>query len=146
MLRIDFGFFSVMVVWRAVLGVFAVCVLVVSGLFWGGPDAAGKIKVDPRSPINTESLEGLEMRNAHGYDAEDGFLGSSAFSWHSSLDGSLGAGGLLIIAVSDLSIGDHVITVTATDSDIRGNAGKDTITPGAGEDTILGITLDDTIY
>ena len=61
MLRTDFGFFSVRGVWRAVLGVFVVCVLVVSGLFWGGSDAAGKVKVDPRSPINPESLEGLEM-------------------------------------------------------------------------------------
>ena len=61
MLRIDFGFFSVRGVWRAVLGVFVVCVLVVSGLVWGGSDAAGKIKVDPRSPISTESLEGLRM-------------------------------------------------------------------------------------
>ena len=68
MLRIDFGFFSVRGVWRAVLGVFVVCVLVVSGLVWGGPDAAGKIKVDPRSPISTESLEGLEMwRLSHFY-------------------------------------------------------------------------------
>ena len=40
---------------------FAVCVLAVSGLFWGGSDADGKIKVDPRSPINSESLEGLRM-------------------------------------------------------------------------------------
>lgn len=68
MLRIDFGFFSLRGVWRAALGVFVVCVLVVSGLVWGGSDAAGKIKVDPLSPINTESLVGLEMwRLGHFY-------------------------------------------------------------------------------
>ncbi len=81
---------------------------------------AGNVpEVSIESPVSGLVLDSEQVvaLDAHGYDAEDGFLGSSAFNWHSSLDGSLGAGGLLIIAVSDLSIGDHVITVTATDSD-----------------------------
>lgn len=56
------GFCAARGAWRVVVGVFVVCVLVVSGLFWGGSGIGGKIKVDPRSPIDTGSLVGLEMR------------------------------------------------------------------------------------
>lgn len=49
----NFGFFSARGVGRVVVGVFVVCALAVSGLIWGGSNAGGKIKVDPRSPINT---------------------------------------------------------------------------------------------
>ena len=50
----NFGFFSARGVGRVVVGVFVICVLAVSGLTWGGSDAGGKIKVDPRSPINAD--------------------------------------------------------------------------------------------
>lgn len=49
----NFAFFSARGVGRVVVGVFVVCALAVSGLIWGGSNAGGKIKVDPRSPINT---------------------------------------------------------------------------------------------
>lgn len=81
-----------------------------------GSKVADSVKTEfddsPRPPTNYERK--VEVRS--NVTERRGYMGSS-FSWHSSLDGSLGAGGLLIIAVSDLSIGDHVITVTATDSD-----------------------------
>ena len=57
----NFGFFSARGAGRVAVGVFVVCALAVSGLIWGGSDVGGKIKVDPRSPINPENLEGLEM-------------------------------------------------------------------------------------
>ena len=63
------------------------------------------------------SSEQVIVLDAFGYDREDGYLGSSAFSWHSNIDGNLGAGNLLVVPASDLSIGEHVITATATDSD-----------------------------
>lgn len=40
---------------------------------------------------------------------------SSAFSWHSSIDGDLGTGRYIVISGADLSPGEHEITMTATD-------------------------------
>lgn len=50
----NFGFFFARGAGRVAVGVFVVCVLAVSGLIWGGSDAGGKIKVDPRSPIDAD--------------------------------------------------------------------------------------------
>jgi len=52
---------------------------------------------------------------ATGYDLEDGTLGDEAFTWSSSIDGVLGTGATL--STSELTTGDHVITLTVTDSD-----------------------------
>lgn len=52
---------------------------------------------------------------ASGYDGGGGNLPSSAFSWHSSIDGDLGTGRYIVISGADLSPGEHEITMTATD-------------------------------
>jgi hypothetical protein len=50
------------------------------------------------------------------YDLEDGWLNSSAaLIWSSDRDGVLGIGSIL--NVQNLSVGDHTITLSATDSD-----------------------------
>jgi hypothetical protein len=49
-----------------------------------------------------------------GTDFEDGQLSDGALVWTSSIDGTIGYGATLI--TSDLSPGDHYITLTATDS------------------------------
>ena len=54
--------------------------------------------------------------SARGYDLEDGNLPSEAFSWHSSIDGNLGTGRYIVVSSADLTAGEHVITMTATDS------------------------------
>lgn len=56
-----------------------------------------------------------------GSDREDGALGGSSLVWRSSRDGRLGTGRQL--ARSNLSVGTHTITLTATDS--RGATGTD---------------------
>jgi hypothetical protein len=49
------------------------------------------------------------------YDREDGPLGAPSLLWLSSLDGALGSG--RSIAVTGLSVGEHSITLQATDRD-----------------------------
>ena len=55
--------------------------------------------------------------DASGYDIEDGLLAASALSWTSSIDGNLGTGKFVVLSASDLTLGSHTITLTATDSD-----------------------------
>ena len=49
-----------------------------------------------------------------GTDPEDGALSGAALAWASNVDGALGTGASL--TTSSLSVGPHVITLTATDS------------------------------
>jgi hypothetical protein len=49
------------------------------------------------------------------YDLEDGELADAAYQWSSSIDGDLGTGASL--GTSELTTGDHIITLTVTDSD-----------------------------
>jgi hypothetical protein len=51
---------------------------------------------------------------ASGVDFEDGSLSDSAFGWSSSLDGALGTGQVL---ETGLSVGEHTLSLTVTDSD-----------------------------
>lgn len=62
--------------------------------------------------------------HSSGWDLEDKALGGAAISWSSDLDGTIGTGRLL--SVADLSVGTHVLTVTATDS--SGMTGSDSTT------------------
>jgi hypothetical protein len=55
--------------------------------------------------------------NAYGTDAEDGPLPSESLVWTSDRDGEVGTGDMLIASGRDMSLGDHTITMTGTDSD-----------------------------
>ncbi len=50
----------------------------------------------------------------YAYDLEDGTLDGAALRWSSDRDGELGTGSLVLV---NLSTGQHVITLSATDSD-----------------------------
>ena len=50
------------------------------------------------------------------YDKEDGFINSSSFSWSSSIDGHLGSESYLVVSAADFTEGNHIITLTVTDS------------------------------
>jgi hypothetical protein len=65
---------------------------------------------------------------ASATDREDGVLPAEALSWESSLDGFLGSGDLL--EPDNLSPGNHVLTLTAEDSD------------GATAQATIGIVID----
>jgi len=69
------------------------------------------------SPASTSELSsGLPIEFVGtGVDAEDGTLTGAKLSWASSRDGSLGTG--TTVTRSDLSIGDHVVSLSATDSE-----------------------------
>jgi hypothetical protein len=76
-------------------------------------------------------------------DPEDGALTGQALVWRSNVDGELGAGSS--VTRSDLSVGDHTITLSATDS--HGATSSDTvaITVRAGDEGGP-IAIGDTIY
>ncbi len=63
----------------------------------------------------------------YAYDLEDGTLDESILHWTSSQDGDLGTGSLVLVTLSD---GQHVITLSAIDSD--GNLATDSINVSVG--------------
>jgi len=63
------------------------------------------------------------------WDLEDDALFDPQIAWSSDLDGALGTG--RILGVADLSVGTHVITVTATDNDSMTATDTTTITINA---------------
>jgi hypothetical protein len=73
------------------------------------------------------------------YDLEDGTLGDAAFHWSSNIDGDLGTGTTL--STSELTTGEHVITLTVTDSDGMSSQAQRMITI-AEEDTPVTPSLD----
>jgi hypothetical protein len=62
------------------------------------------------------------LLQGYAYDLEDGTLGETALHWSSSRDGDLGTGSQVLVSPSP---GQHIITLTATDSD--GNQATDSI-------------------
>ena len=58
--------------------------------------------------------------NGYGFDREDGPLADAALAWSSDRDGALGSG--REITTTSLSAGEHVITLTVTDSDANHGA------------------------
>jgi hypothetical protein len=69
------------------------------------------------------------------FDAEDGTLPDSALVWSSSIGGQIGVGGLLQGA--QLAAGDHVITLTARDSDGQTSTASVNVTIGGGASASL---------
>ena len=69
--------------------------------------------------------------SAEAQDVEDGPLTGESVVWTSSLDGVLGTGAELV--VGELSPGQHLITVKATDSNGNESAASFDLTAGTGE-------------
>lgn len=66
----------------------------------------------------SEFLQGADVTfTGAGTDPEEGALTGASLSWSSSLDGALGTG--TSVTESHLSMGDHVVTLTATDAQGR---------------------------
>jgi len=72
----------------------------------------------------------------YAYDLEDGTLPDTALRWSSSRDGNLGTGSQVLVS---LSPGEHVITLTATDSD--GNVTTATVRVYVGHKIYLPLVL-----
>jgi len=72
----------------------------------------------------------------YGYDLEDGILEGSNLLWTSNIDGNLGNGNFLL---TSLSVGEHVVTLSVTDS--SGNSTSDSITIFS-ELPVLGVGID----
>lgn len=76
---------------------------------------APEVYVDSPSDGSKFAFGTYIVLSGYGYDLEDGRLNGSSLSWNSNNDGYLGEGNLLI--TSNLSLGVHEITFTASDSD-----------------------------
>ena len=85
--------------------------------------ATGQITVDDKMPLAYIILPKEEVTiqpntpiflQGYAYDLEDGILGEDYLSWSSSLDGELGMGSKIFVS---LSPGQHIITLSAVDSD-----------------------------
>ncbi len=91
-----------------------------AGIF-SGCNSSSDSNDAPTAVIDTPShesnaVEGDEITfTGKGSDNEDGDLTGSALIWTSDKDGSIGTGTSFVR--SDLSSGDHLITLTATDSE-----------------------------
>ncbi|HEX9886838.1 MAG TPA: PKD domain-containing protein [Longimicrobiales bacterium] len=72
-----------------------------------------------------------------GADAEDGVLTGTSLVWTSDLDGHLGTG--TSFSRSDLSVGEHEVTLTVTDS--QGATGTDEVTITVEEEAVEGIAV-----
>jgi hypothetical protein len=55
--------------------------------------------------------------SGYGWDTEDGELAGTSLEWASDQQGSLGQGSTLVLPAESLLPGEHVITLTVTDSD-----------------------------
>jgi hypothetical protein len=71
--------------------------------------------------------------NGSAYDPEDGTLEGAALTWSSDKAGELGSGASLNTTL--LSTGDHVITLTATDSD--GLSSKTEVKVTVGDENLI---------
>ncbi len=65
------------------------------------------------SPTESATVQSPVTLEGSGTDAEDGVLSSDSLSWSSNVDGILGTGNSL---ETELSAGEHTITLTVTDS------------------------------
>ncbi|MFQ5889488.1 MAG: PKD domain-containing protein [Gemmatimonadota bacterium] len=93
----------------------------------------------PTAGAGFTTAENISFQGS-GNDPEDGALSGASLVWTSDLDGQIGTGASF--TKSDLSVGTHVITLTATDSDGATDAASVTITVqavGAGQTIDLNI-------
>ena len=71
------------------------------------------------SPASSSVLAGEQgvVLKGWAYDKEDGSIDSYSFSWSSSIDGNIGIGdSITSLSVADFTEGNHIITLTVTDS------------------------------
>jgi hypothetical protein len=82
-----------------------------------------------QAPTSGEAISKTQSLAGFAYDREDGQLEGSTLVWSSSIDGQLGNGALVFPA--PLSEGQHVLTLSATDS--AGETGSTSVTVTVGD-------------
>ncbi len=89
---------------------------------------------------NTSVLQGASVSFAgSGTDPEQGALTGTALQWTSSLDGNIGSG--TSFSKSNLSVGTHTITLTATDAgNLTGTATRTLIVTAPNQPPVAAIT------
>lgn len=90
---------------------------VVTDEFVSIPNTPPKSRI--RTPLNEASYdtsETITLRGS-GTDLEDGRLEDASLQWRSNIDGIIGEGRIANVSGRILSRGDHIITLSVTDSD-----------------------------
>jgi hypothetical protein len=78
-----------------------------------GPNRAPRPAIYSQANGETLVNDSVAILGGGAWDPESGYLSGSQPAWYSNRDGWPGAGSH--INVADLSLGDHVITLLATD-------------------------------
>lgn len=80
------------------------------------PDAPPLLVLRSPEPDRLFVGEQQVVLAADAFDREDGAIPAANLAWRSDVDGALGTGAELAVSAAALSEGDHLVTVTATDS------------------------------
>ena len=92
------------------------------------PDLGPRVGID--APANNERIDDFPATfSGYAWDVMDGDRGQTIV-WTSSVDGKLGQGA--DISVTELSVGTHMVTMTATDEDGKANSAQVRITVKSG--------------
>ncbi len=99
----------------------------ISGIISAGTNNPTVSIIEPNS-VTTVTLGYPVLLQGRAYDLEDGPLSGDMIQWISSIDGSLGSGEDIY---TFLSLGQHLITLVATDNDKNTSARTTTVTIAA---------------
>lgn len=119
-------------------------VIATDGVNTVSDDSDGPVNVEGKAPDALIEMPGesltiapgtLLLLEGDGYDLEDGAMNEAALRWSSDRDGELGSGSQVL---ADLTPGQHVITLSATDT--QGKTTTDTINVFVANRTYLPLT------
>ena len=108
--------------------------IVIATMMGGGNATAPVVTIDAPSDGATFTAESSVSFSASANDAEDGVL-DAALSWVSSINGTIGSGAAF--STSALSLGEHTVTASVTDSGDLLGADSITITVISGGNITL---------